>query len=283
MHESGRNAATQRARLRACRSRFRLAAALLMLGVAFATLEGRAEESESDLARRTQNPIASLISVPFQANTTYRVGPREKAQNVLNIQPVVPFGLSETWNVITRTIIPIVSQPSFVRGQDRQDGIGNISLSTFFSPKAPAFGRLIWGAGPVLALPTASNDRLGADQWAAGLTAVALVSQGPIVAGALVNNVFSLEGRSSSAFLLQPFLSYNFSHGWYVSSSPIITADWARSDDAWLVPVGGGFGKVHRFGPLPVNLSVQAFYNAEKPRAAGDWSTRFQVQFLFPR
>lgn len=132
-------------------------------------------------------------------------------------------------------------------------------------------------------MPTASNDRLGADQWAAGLTAVALVSQGPIVAGALVNNVFSLEGRSSSAFLLQPFLSYNFSHGWYVSSSPIITADWARSDDAWLVPVGGGFGKVHRFGPLPVNLSVQAFYNAEKPRAAGDWSTRFQVQFLFPR
>lgn len=283
MHESRRNPTTPIASIRERRSRFRLAAALPMLVLALATLEGRAEESESDLAKRTQNPIASLISVPFQANTTYGVGPREKAQNVLNIQPVVPFGLSETWNVITRTVIPIVSQPSFVRGQDRQDGIGNISLSTFLSPTAPAFGRLIWGAGPVLALPTASNDRLGADQWAAGLTAVALVSQGPIVAGALVNNVFSLEGRSSSAFLLQPFLSYNFSHGWYVSSSPIITADWARSDDAWLVPVGGGFGKVHRFGPLPVNLSVQAFYNAERPEGAGDWSTRFQVQLLFPR
>lgn len=255
----------------------------IVLGLAFGALPAAAEESESDLARRTQNPIANLISVPFQTNTTYRVGPREKVQNVLNIQPVAPFTLSERWNLITRTIVPIVSQPSFVRGQARQDGIGNISASGFFSPVAPAFGGLIWGAGPVVSLPTASDERLGADQWAAGLTAVGLVSRGSIVAGALVNNVFSLEGRTSSAFLLQPFLSYNFTHGWYVTTSPIVTADWSRSDDAWLVPVGGGFGKVHRFGRLPLNLSAQVFYNAEKPEAAGDWSTRFQVQLLFPR
>lgn len=240
-------------------------------------------ESESELAKRTQNPVADLVSVPFQAATSYRVGPRERAQNVLNIQPVVPFGVNESWNVITRTILPIVSQPSFVRGQARQDGIGDISVSTFLSPSKPAFDRLIWGAGPVIVLPTASDDRLGADQWGAGLTAVALVAQGPIVTGALVNNVFSLEGRTFSQFLLQPFFAYNFPGGWYTTSSPIVTADWSRADDAWLVPVGGGFGKVHRFGKLPVNLSVQAFYNAEKPQFAGDWSTRFQLQLLFPR
>ncbi len=245
--------------------------------------ESFAQESESDLAKQTQNPVADLISVPFQANTSYRVGPRERTQNVLNIQPVIPISMNENWNLIARTIFPIVSQPSFVRGQDRHDGIGDTTISGFFSPKKPAFGHVIWGAGPVVTLPTASDERLGYDQWGTGLTAVALTSQGSAVFGALVNNVWSLEGRSFSQFLLQPFLNFNFPKGWYATTAPIVTADWARSDDAWLVPVGGGFGKVHRIGKQPINLSAQAFYNAEKPQGAGDWSTRFQLQLLFPK
>jgi hypothetical protein len=221
--------------------------------------------------------------VPFQNNTSYNYGPRDRTQNVLNIQPVIPLSLTDEWNLITRTIFPIVSQPSTARGQDRQNGVGDTTMSLFLSPKKLAFGSVIWGAGPVAYVPTASDDRLGMDKWGAGLTGVALVMKGAIVAGALVNNVWNLEGDDSSRFLLQPFFNYNLPQGWYLSAAPIMTADWDADDNAWTVPVGGGFGKVQRFGKLPINFSFQAFYNAEKPKFGADWSTRFQVQFLFPK
>jgi hypothetical protein len=257
-----------------------LLAGLLMF---LATCPALAEDSDTELAKQTQNPVADLISVPIQNNMSYGAGPRERTQNVLNIQPVIPINVTEEWNLITRTILPIVSQPSFVRGQDRETGIGDTTLSIFLSPKKLAFGKLVWGAGPVFNVPTASDDRLGSDKWGSGLTAVALVMGKSLVAGALVNNVWSLEGESSSQFLIQPFLNFNFPRGWYVSAAPIVTANWDADDNAWLVPVGGGFGKLQRIGRLPVNLSVQAFYNAEKPKFGPDWSTRLQVQFLFPK
>jgi len=252
---------------------------LLAIGAANAS----AEASETELAKQTQNPVANLISVPFQNNTSYNVGPRDRTQNVMNIQPVIPLDLNDDWMLITRTIFPIVSQPSFAPGQDRKDGIGDILFTGFLSPKKPAFGSLIWGMGPVVNIPTASDDRLGADLWGAGLSGLVLTMQGPVVAGALVSNVWNLEGKSFSRFLIQYFINYNLAGGWYLSSSPIITADWKADDNAWTVPVGGGFGKVQLFGKLPVNLSFQAFYNAEKPKFGADWSTRFQIQFLFPR
>jgi len=242
-----------------------------------------AEHSETALAKKTQNPIANLISLPFQNNTSFNSGPRERTQNVMNIQPVIPLDINDEWNLITRTIFPIVSEPSSVPGQDRQTGIGDTTFTGFLSPKEPAFGSLIWGAGPIFNIPTASDDRLGADLWGMGISAVGLTIQGPIVAGAIVSNTWSLEGEDFSRFLLQYFVNYNLSDGWYIVSSPIMTADWEADHDAWTIPVGGGFGKIHRFGKLPVNLSVQAFYNAEKTKFGGDWSTRLQVQLLFPR
>jgi hypothetical protein len=241
------------------------------------------ESSESDLAKKTQNPVSNLISLPFQNNTSYDYGPRERTQNVMNIQPVIPLSINHEWNLITRTIFPIVSEPSTVPGQDRQNGTGDTTFTAFLSPKEPAFGSLIWGAGPIFNIPTASDDRLGADLWGMGISAVGLTIQGPIVAGAIVSNTWNLEGEDFSRFLLQYFVNYNLANGWYIVSSPIMTADWEADDDAWTIPVGGGFGKVHRFGNLPVNLSVQAFYNAEKTKFGGDWSSRLQVQFLFPR
>jgi hypothetical protein len=241
------------------------------------------ESSESDLAKKTQNPVSNLISLPFQNNTSYDYGPRERTQNVMNIQPVIPLSINDEWNLITRTIFPIVSEPSTVPGQDRQNGTGDTTFTAFLSPKEPAFGSLIWGAGPIFNIPTASDDRLGADLWGMGISAVGLTIQGPIVAGAIVSNTWNLEGEDFSRFLLQYFVNYNLANGWYIVSSPIMTADWEADDDAWTIPVGGGFGKVHRFGNLPVNLSVQAFYNAEKTKFGGDWSSRLQVQFLFPR
>jgi hypothetical protein len=258
-----------------------------LLGIALvmtinATTAG-AEDSETALAQKTQNPVADLISVPFQNNTTYNSGRRERTQNVMNIQPVIPVDLNEKFNLITRTIFPIVSEPSSIPGQDRQNGIGDTTFTAFLSPKEPAFGSLIWGAGPIINIPTASDDRLGADLWGLGLSAVGLTIQGPIVAGVLISNTWNLEGDDFSRFLLQYFINYNLGQGWYLVTSPVLTADWEADHDAWTVPVGGGFGKIHRFGKQPVNLSFQAFYNAEKTEFGGDWSTRFQVQLLFPR
>lgn len=254
-----------------------------VLVVSIATAARSEQESATDLAKEAQNPVASLISLPLQNNTSYKFGPRERTQNVLNIQPVIPFNVSEDWNVITRTIFPIVSTPSLARGQDRQNGIGDTQFSAFVSPVKPVGGWLIWGAGPIISIPTASDERLGLDLWGAGISAVGLTMQGPFVVGILVNNVWNLEGEDSSRFLAQYFLNYNLPGGWYLSSAPIMTADWEQDDNAWLVPVGGGFGKVHWFGKLPVNMSFQAFYNVEKPKFGADWSTRFQVQFLFPK
>jgi hypothetical protein len=264
--------------------RLGLTAALAVAMIAPGAVRSAADQSATDLAKLSQNPVADLVSVPFQNNTAYELGPRDRTQNVLNIQPVIPLSLGEDWLLITRTILPIVSQPSFARGQRRQNGTGDISFTGFVSPRAPAFGRLIWGAGPVVNVPTASDERLGFDAWGAGMSAVGLVSQGPVVAGVLVNNVWSLEGESFSNFLLQYFLNYNLPKGWYLSSAPIMTANWKADDDAWTVPVGGGFGKVHRFGGLPpVNVGFQAYYNVEKPKFGADWSTRAQITILLPK
>jgi hypothetical protein len=242
------------------------------------------EDETAELQRAVQNPVANLISLPFQNNTSYNSGPRDRTQNVHNIQPVIPLSINEDWNLITRTIFPIVSQPSFARGQDRKTGIGDTTLSLFASPMKPAAGGLIWGAGPIALIPTASDDRLGPGKWGAGVSVVGLAMFGPMVAGSVISNVWSLEGEDFSFFTWQYFVNYNFTDGWYLTSSPIMTANWDGPHDAWTVPVGGGFGKVHRFGNLPpVNLSVQAFYNAEKTEFGADWSTRFQIQLLFPR
>ncbi len=261
---------------------------IVIMGAQGVPLLAAAEQSAEELAKKIQNPVADLISVPFQNNFNFDVGPEDDLQYVLNIQPVIPFHLNAQWNLITRTIIPIISQPGFTRDQDRVNGIGDIQLTTFLSP-AKSEG-LIWGAGPIVQFPTNSNDRLGNDRWGLGASAVALrMSKGsPWVYGALVNNVWSVTGSSDdssySNFLIQPFLNYNFSGGIYLSSSPIITANWkADSGDRWTVPLGGGAGKIVHLGRLPVNLQLQAYYNVVTPDNGADWQLRFQFQFLFPK
>jgi hypothetical protein len=240
------------------------------------------EDQTAELARAVQNPVANLISVPFQNNTNFDFGPREKTQNVLNIQPVIPFSLSEEWNLITRTIVPIISQPGFVPGQDRENGLGNILFTGFLSPKNS--GAWIWGAGPAIQLPTSTDDQLGADEWAAGPSFVVLTMPGPWVIGSLFSNVWDVTGDDDiNFFTWQYFVNYNFDGGWYLTSSPIITANW-EADDEWTIPVGGGFGRVFRMGRQPVNAQVQAFYNVEKPDDLGpEWSIRFQLQLMFPK
>lgn len=244
------------------------------------------ENPEEELAKAAQNPVADLISLPFQNNTNFNFGPENKTQNILNIQPVWPFSLTDEWNLITRTIVPVISQPALFRGDDRENGLGDITFTAFLSP-ADA-GKWIWGAGPVLLLPTATDDKLGTDKWGAGPSAVVLTSDGPWLYGALFSHLWSFAGDSDrddvNQSLVQPFVNYNLPDGWYLVSSPIITANWeADSSDTWTVPVGGGFGKIFRIGRQPVNTQIQAFYNVEKPEYGADWQLRLQWQFLFPK
>jgi hypothetical protein len=243
------------------------------------------EQSEEELAKAAQNPIANMISLPFQNNTNFNVGPDNKTQNVLNIQPVIPFSLGPNWNLITRTIMPVISQPAFGPGQDTQFGLGDTAFSAFLSPAKP--GEFIWGVGPIVQLPTHTDDRLGSTEWGLGPTVVVLRMDGPWVYGALVNNVWSLGGNDEKKynnFLLQPFVNYNFGKtGTFLVSSPIITANWRTGD--WVVPVGGGMGQIFKiFGKQAVTTQLAAYYNVAHPDGIGpEWSTRFLLQFMFPK
>jgi hypothetical protein len=248
------------------------------------------ENSLEEMAKSAQNPVAAMISVPFQNNTNFNVGPEEETQNVLNIQPVIPFDFSENWNLITRTIIPVISQPKFAPGQDRENGIGDIQFSAFLSPKKTGSGGWVWGAGPIAQLDTATDDRLGARRWGLGPSVVVLRPAGAWVYGALINNVWDVGGDNDrndiNQMLIQPFVNYNFADkpGRYLTFAPIITANWeADSDNTWTVPLGGGLGQIIKWGDTPVNLQASAYYNVETPKNGADWQMRLQVQFLFPK
>lgn len=246
---------------------------------------GASAQSQEELAKAAQNPVAKLISVPFQNNFNFGVGPEQVTQYVLNVQPVIPITLNEDWNLITRTIVPIISQPSPAPGISPASGLGDINPTVFLSPAKS--GKLIWGVGPTLTIPTATDSLLGNGMWTAGPAVVALTMQGPWVVGALANQQWSFAGWGDddvSALLIQPFINYNLPNGWYLTSAPILTANWeAEAGDKWTIPIGGGVGKIQRFGKLPLNLQLQAFYNVETPEYGPDWQLRVQVQFLFPK
>ena len=239
---------------------------------------------QGDLAKAAQNPVGDLISLPFQNNMNFDVGPADRTQNVLNIQPVWPIALSKNWNLITRTIVPVISQPA--PGNERTNGLGDLNFTGFFSPKQP--GKIIWGVGPTLVFPTATDDVTGTDKWSAGPSVVVLTMPGQWVIGALVSNVWSFSGDDERAdvnsFLMQYFVNYNLPDGWYLTSAPIITANWeAESGEQWTVPFGGGIGRVFRIGRQPINMQTQVFYNVETPTNGAKWQWRLQVQLLFPK
>ena len=250
-----------------------------------------AGKSTTDLAKETQNPIADLITVPFQNNTNFNYGPLKGTQDILNIEPVIPIHLNEDWNLITRTIFPLTWQPALAPGTGSTFGLGNVNLSLFLSPKE-SFHGITWGVGPVFVPPTATSGKVGSNIWGAGPSAVALRIDGPWVYGAITNNVWSFGGTSGrgglgnsyNSFLLQPFVNYNFGEGWYVNTSPILTSNWlAPAGQQFVVPVGAGAGRVIKlFDKLPVNLYIGAYYNAVHPSQIGpSWQLRSQLTFIF--
>jgi hypothetical protein len=248
-----------------------------------------AKASAGDLAKATQNPVASLVSVPLQNFIDFDIGPHGRNRNtIIQFQPVVPFQLSENWNLITRTIGALVYQPTISQPSQGTFGLNDINPSFFLSPAKP--GKLIWGAGPTFLLPTASDDVLGTGKFSIGPSAVALVQPGKWTLGVLVSNLFSVAGPRGRAdvnsMTLQYFINYNLKKGYYLTSAPINTANWnAPSGNVWLVAVGGGIGRIMRLGFQPVNVSVQAYGNVKRPDnfPSPTWQLKFQIAFLYPK
>lgn len=255
---------------------------------------------QKDLAKASQNPIGNMISLPMQNNTYFNVGPDKKSANSFQLQPVYPINFGN-FNLINRMIIPVnhlesqkVTVP--VQGHLKDDhvtfdsdsatGLGNITWQGFISPAKP--GKVIWGVGPVLQMPTNTDDQLGGDKWSGGPGFVALTMPGKWVIGALGYNIWDFAGEGSAesvnSLLFQYFVNYNLEKGWYLTTTPVITADWtADSDERWTVPFGLGVGRMVKFGKQPVDFKVQPFWYAEKPDNGPDWSVQFQVKFLFPK
>jgi hypothetical protein len=243
--------------------------------------------SDEELAKLAQNPVGNLISIPFQNNANLNYGPQKQTQDILNIQPVIPIDFSPDWNIITRTIIPVISQPALLPGDSRVYGIGPTQFSAFLSPADPK--GLIWGVGAIAQVPTATQLELGSDRWGVGPTFVVLrlVKGDPWVYGVLVNNIWSVsngQGGSYNNFLLQAFLNYNFPSSTYLTTSPIMTANWqAKGKDVWTVPLGGGIGHIFHLGKLPLNTQIAAYYNVVTPQFGPNWQIRAQVQAMFPK
>jgi hypothetical protein len=245
-------------------------------------------EGSPDIAKTAQNPIANVISVPFENDFYPQTGIKKEHEYVLQMKPVVPIRLSNDWNLITRTIIPIIQTPELAPGINGKDGLGDIQESLFFSPTKAGPGGIIWGAGPVISAPTATENIYGTKKLSLGPTVVVLKIQGHWLYGALTQNYWSVAGPRTrpdvNQFLTQPFVNYNLPHKWYLVSSPVITANWeVKPGERWTVPVGGGVGKIVHFGKVPVNISTQFFRNVERPNGTSPWSARFQMQFLFPQ
>jgi hypothetical protein len=242
------------------------------------------DASGADLAKKLQNPVADLISVPFQFNYNGGFPEGDGEQFYLNIQPVIPISISPKWNVISRTILPIYSQDiSDVEG--RQSGLGATTQSFFFSPKKPTDFGLIWGVGPVFLIPT-STDGIATNQWGAGITGVALKQSGPWTVGALANQIWSITGDDDdgdiSATFLQPFVSYTTPKATSFSLNTESTYDWV--DKEWSVPINAVVGQVVKIGHRHVQFSVGARYWAEAPEGGPQgWGARFQVTLLFPK
>ncbi len=246
--------------------------------------------ADQSLSEKSQNPIGDLISVPFQNNTNFGVGTLDKTQNVMLFQPVAPISLDPDWNLIVRPITPFTYQPPLFPGDSYDFGIGDIQLQTYFVPKKTVpvpGGAITWGVGPVLQAKTATDPRLGTGKWSAGAGGVVFFAIKPFTFGALLNNIWSFAGDSDRAnvnsMTLQPFINYNMKDGWYLVSSPVMTANWeATSGNRFTIPLGGGFGRVFNIGKQPINAFVQAFGYADKPAGGPDWTLRAQWNFLFP-
>jgi len=264
--------------------------------LALSAAPASAQEEGGDLRSAVQNPIGSLISVPFKFSFD-NGAPNGKA-NSLTVQPVFPVALGSDWTLINRFIIPIWDAPGGVGGlanmpgggvpspSGRQTGLGDINYSGFISPAQPKGA--IWGLGASVSAPTASKDSLGSGKWSAGPTGVVLFQPEWGTIGGLVRHLWSFAGSDTrqdvNQTLFEPFINYNLDDGWYLISDMVITQNWeAESGQKLTVPIGGGVGKLLKVGEQAMNIRAEAYYNVERPDSAPEWTVGFTVQLLFPK
>ena len=268
-------------------------AILLFISLIFNAYLAIANEKDAgNLRAAVQNPISSLISLPLKF--TFDYGAPNGEASFMNIQPVVPFTVGD-WNLVNRLIIPFIDSPGEVAGTpnipnpipgDGATGLGDINYSLFFSPVK--YETAIWGVGPSITFPSATDDQLGSGKWSAGPTGVVLFQPKWGTFGGLIRHLWSFAGESERASvnqsLIEPFLNYNLPKGWYLISDLIITANWQfESSNRWTVPLGGGIGKLFKIGNQAMNIRTEAYYNVAKPNSAPDWQWGFTIQFLFPK
>ncbi len=240
----------------------------------------------TELSKKVENPISDLISVPFQSNFNFGIGPENKTQYLLNIQPVIPMGLPEGWMIVHRPIIPLIDQPGPAPDQ-HTFGLGDILYAVYLSP--PEIGPFMVGVGPGLQLPTGTSTVLGTGKWAIGPSAVVAVMAGPWVAGALATQIWSFGGETNRADVngmqAQGFLFHNLPNGWAIGTAPLIYADWTRSGrDVWTLPLGAQVSKILRApGGLPLQLSAGGYWNVLRPTDGPDAQLRLLVAVLLPR
>lgn len=238
--------------------------------------------SAEQLAKQTQNPVSSLISFPLQANWDFGLGDREAVGTIFNIQPVVPFGITPSTNIILRVIMPLTSQPG--AGGVRVNGLGDVVATAFFSPAKS--GRIIWGAGPAFLLPAATNAALGSEKFAMGPSVVALTQPGPWTVGLLVQHLWSTSGAADrddvNSTFVQPFVSYNLGRGLAVGAVMEAAANW-EAEETWTAPLLFTVSKVALLGKRPVNFQVGAGPTVASPEGGANWRFRFAATFMFPR
>ena len=247
-------------------------------------------DSEADLAKKLSNPVAALISVPIQNNWDFGIGPANAMKYTVNIQPVIPIGISDDWNLIIRTIMPVIYQEALVNNpaapaslRESHAGLGDITQSFFFSPKEPVGGWIL-GAGPVLYYPTASQSELGAGKYGAGPTIVALQQKDGFTYGVLANHIWSFAGwgpQNVNSTYIQPFLSYTTKTYTTPSINTESTYNWQSGQ--WTVPINVGIQQLVKIGKMPIAFQIGYRYYAQRPAYGPDWGLRFAVTCLFPK
>jgi hypothetical protein len=244
------------------------------------------ESDPSDLAQDLTNPVADLLTIPIQMNYDQNIGPADDGWKLqTNIQPVYPFNLNDDWNLITRTIVPVIWQDEIFPGAGSQFGLGDINLSLFFSPKKPANG-VIWGVGPILYLGSATDELLGAEKWGAGPTAIALTMRGRWTMGALANHLWSFAGSDDrddiNSTFVQPFVAYTWPSAWTFSVQSETTYNWETR--GWAVPLNFAVAKLVMMGRLPVSLQAGVGRWLTSPDSGPDgWRFRLQANFVLPK
>jgi hypothetical protein len=243
-------------------------------------------DDSAELAKKLSNPVASLISVPFQANMDFSEGLTDSGNKMtLNIQPVVPIGITENFNLIVRTIVPVIWQTDLLGNNTSQFGLGDTTQSFFFSPKKPTAGGIIWGAGPVFLYRTGTNEFTTGKKWGVGPTIVVLKQFGPTTVGFLGNHIWSVAGSNErpdiSSSFLQPFVSYTTKRATTFTLNTESTYNWKTKE--WKVPINLLVSQLVRIKKQPVSFGIGGRYYVTRPEFGPDWGVRFVTTFLFPK